>query len=91
MNGFVTLAAGVLASVGMGGLVMAAASKDAGRRTRSLRVGAGGLTVAGLVVMVGGVAGWIAPSEVYGGILMVLFGTGLRLPPARTSRPTNLA
>ncbi len=92
MAWFAALATGVLASIGIGGIIMAVVFRDAGRRQLSFRVGAIGLTLGGLVLMLGAVAGGLESKAVFGGLLMVLFGTGSNLlppntPGAQTSEP----
>lgn len=86
MTWFATLAAGVLACVGLGGILTAVALKDPCRRKRSFRLGTYGLTLGGLVLMLGSIAGWLGSSEMFGGLLMVVFGTGSALLPTKASK-----
>jgi hypothetical protein len=83
MVGFATLAAGVLAAIGAVGVVIAAVSKDGSPRRLSFKVGAYGLALGGVVLMLGGLAGWFRPTDAFGGLLMVVFATGSNVLPAQ--------
>jgi hypothetical protein len=49
-------------------------------RRRSFRVGSVAMTIAGVVLMVASLAGLAATDQIFGGLMMVLFGTGVSLP-----------
>ncbi len=86
---FATLAAVVFASVGACGLFASAFFKDIGRRRSVFRVATFGFTLAGLVLMLAGVAGILGAKELYGGLLMAVFGTGSTVLQGRTARPAK--
>ncbi len=82
MISFITVAAGVLATIGLGGILLAAAAKDPDRRDRRFKVGLSALCLGGLVLLVGSVAGWSGADAMFGGLMMVLFGADAKLLPA---------
>jgi hypothetical protein len=83
---FATLAAGLLASIGVVGVFVAAVSKNPGVRKASFKVGTYGFTLGGLALMLGGAAGWFESKLFFGGLLMVLVGTGSNLLPTAISK-----
>ncbi len=87
MISFITVAAGILATIGLGGILLAAAaSKDPDLSGRCFKVGLHALCLGGLVLLVGSVAGWAGANAMFGGLMMVLFGTDAKLLPANKSR-----
>ncbi len=89
MAWFATTAAGVFASLGACGLFASAFFKEARRRRVIFRAATLGFTIGGLVLMLAGVAGVLGSKELFGGLLLVVFGTGSSVFPVRTSRPAN--
>jgi hypothetical protein len=90
-----TLAAGIFASIGACGLFAFAFFKDDGRRRSAFRLATLGFTIGGLVMMLAAVAGVLGAQELFGGLLLVLFGTGSSvlsakaLSPAPPEEPTH--
>jgi hypothetical protein len=86
MISFITVAAGILATIGLGGILLAAASTDPDRGDRRFKVGLHALCLGGLVLLVGSVAGWAGAKAMFGGLMMVLFGADTKLVPANKTR-----
>jgi hypothetical protein len=87
MISFITVAAGILATIGLGGILLAAAAKDPERSGRCFKVGMNALCLGGLVLLVGSVAGWSGADAMFGGLLMVLFGADAKFLPANQRKP----
>jgi hypothetical protein len=87
MSWFMAVAAGLSATIGAGGLFMASLFRDDRRRRLTFKVGTYGLTMGGLLLMLGSVAGVFGPQELWGGLLMAVFGTGSSILPRRRSNP----
>lgn len=84
LEGSVTVVSGILATVGLGGIMSAAALKGPLARQLSLRIGSVAMTAAGLLQIVASLSGYGAPDAAFGGFMMMLFGTGVSLPIIRT-------
>ncbi len=87
MISFITVAAGILATVGLGGILLGAAAKDPDRSGRCAKVGLHALCLGGLVLLVGSVAGWSGADAMFCGLMMVLFGADAKLLPANQRKP----
>jgi hypothetical protein len=83
MSWFVTITAGLLVLIGVVGMVAAVASKAAARRSRLFRAGSFALTAAGLVLMGASLTGWAGSNELFGGLMLTLFGSGASLAPQK--------
>lgn len=86
---FLTVAAGLLAAIGLGAVLIGAslrrgANGGSDRGRGMFRVGTVALTLAGLVLLLGSMIGIDTPSGMFAGLMLVLFGTTVSLPPART-------
>ena len=83
----ITLLAGLLAAVGLFGVLGGAAMPAGAGRLRVFRVGAVALTLAGLVECAGSIAGAAGTDALVIGILLLVFGTGVSIGPARPGKP----
>jgi hypothetical protein len=81
MTELTTLAAGVLSAVGLGAVLLSAATEDAQHLRKLLRLGTYGLNLGGLVLMIGAIAGWQGDDAMFCGLLMVVLGTGMQVYP----------
>ena len=81
MTWFATMAAGLLAMIGLGGVFAGILLKAEPRRRQVFRIGTVGLTLSGLVLLLGSLIGWLGSNEMFGGLLLVVFGTGASLMP----------
>ncbi len=97
---YVSLVIGVLALIGLVGIIGGASMrgksvKGAASGQRIFRVGAVAMTIAGLVGILAGLFGVVGTDQVFGGLMMLIFGTAVSLPKqgAMTSRaaPTPTA
>jgi len=84
---FVKLGAVVFASLGVCGLFASVFFKSLGLRTLIFKGGTLGLTLGGLFIMLASALGALDSKALFGGLLLVLFGTGSSLLPPKTSRP----
>lgn len=85
----VTIAIGLLAAIGLAGMLVGAAMGTAPWRHGSFRLGRVAMTGAGVLSLVAGLAGLAPVEQVLGGLMMVLFGTGASLPDTqRALAPT---
>ena len=81
MTELTTLAAGILSAVGLGAVLLSAATDDRQQLRKLFRLGTYGLNLGGLVLMVGAVAGWQGADAMFCGLLMVVLGTGTQVYP----------
>ncbi len=89
MTWFATLSAGLLALVGLGAVFTAFVLRTEPRRSTVFRIGTVGLTLAGLVLMLGSVIGWLGSNEMFGGLMLLVFGTGSSLVPLKATGGTT--
>jgi hypothetical protein len=82
----VTLAAGILATAGLGAMVLTARAQDTVRHVRFYNLGKYALCLGGLVLMVGSVAGWSGAGAMVCGLLIVAFGADARQLPAPAAK-----
>jgi hypothetical protein len=88
MSDVTTLAAGVLATIGLGSVLLASAIKEEALRQRLFNLGASGLTICGAVLMVGSLFGWQNADAIFLGLLLVVFGSDAKLLPGNSCRQT---
>lgn len=81
---FITLIAGVLATVGAGALFIGLLSTGE-RRTFMLRVMSYGLAGSGLVLLAGNLAGLVPDNDFFAGLLLLIFGTSVTTAPWKWS------
>ena len=84
MTAIVTLAAGILGTIGLGGILCAGSTSDEARREWLFRLGAGGLTIGGLVLMVGSLLDWQGSDAMFLGLMMVVFGVDAKVLPGNS-------
>ena len=77
---YVTLVTGVLALIGLVGIIGGAASNGTAGGVRLFRVGAAAMTLAGLAGIIAGLFGIVEASQLFGGLMMLIFGTSVSLP-----------
>jgi hypothetical protein len=77
---------GLIALVGVSGFLVAAIFKDENNRRISFKAGTYGLTLAGMTLMVGSMFKLFGSSELFYGLLLVVFGTGAEMLPAKRDR-----
>lgn len=80
INILVTIMAGVLAAIGIGGMLTGAASRREPFRQRSFRVGCVAMGLGGLVLLLAGLAGYGDSGQIFGGLMLLIFGTAVSLP-----------
>jgi hypothetical protein len=80
MEWVVTVFVGLLATVGIGGIIGGAAATAPSVRRRSFTVGSVAMTVAGVALMLSSIAGLKDTNALLGGFMMMIFGTGVSLP-----------
>ncbi len=80
----VTLVAGLLAALGFSGILFGAAVRTSPHRQRIFRFGSIAMAVGGLVLMLGAMIGVSDGSNLFGGLMMLIFGTAVSLPGAAT-------
>ena len=83
----ITLLGGLLAAVGLLGVLGGAAMPAGAGRLRVFRVGAVALTLAGLVELAGSLAGVGGSDSLVIGMMLRVFGTGVSAGPARDNTP----
>jgi hypothetical protein len=83
MTWFATLVAGLLSMIGLGGIFTGVVLRAERLRSRAFRIGTVALTFSGLVLMLGSLIGWLGTNEMFGGLLLLMFGTGARLMPLK--------
>ncbi len=76
MGELASLAAGILAAIGAGAILVSVTQGDGPRRQGLLKLGTYAIGMGGLVLMVGSIAGWQGADAMFCGLLMVVFGTG---------------
>jgi len=81
VNGFITVSAATLAAIGLAGLLLSAGMTNGDRRRQALRVGTRAMGLSGLTLMLGGLVGWADTNALFGGLIMVVFASGVSLPP----------
>jgi hypothetical protein len=91
----VSLAAGMLAAIGLVGIIGGASSRRTAAGRRWFRIGSIAMTIAGLAAMVAGLGGIGGVDQLFGGLMMTIFGTAVSLPKdddiANHSAPTPTA
>jgi hypothetical protein len=79
----VTITVGLLAALGLAGILVGAALRQPGPRRRSFRVGSVAMTIAGVLLMLASLVGLAGTDQLFGGLMMALFGTGASLPAVK--------
>jgi hypothetical protein len=77
------VAVGLLALVGASGLLIAAIFKDDSSRRMIFKVGTYGLILTGLALMLGSMSNLFGSNELFDGLLLIVFGTGAEMLPAK--------
>ncbi len=86
---YVTLVSGLLALIGLVGIISGASMRGrmakggvgrAASGQRVFRTGAAAMTMAGLVGILAGVFGIVGTDQIFGGLMMLIFGTAVSLP-----------
>jgi hypothetical protein len=80
------VAVGLIALVGAGCFLLAAIFKDESNRRVIFKVGTYGLTLTGMTLMVGSMFNLFGSSELFYGLLLVVFGTGAEMFPAKRDK-----
>lgn len=80
-----TVTAGVFAAVGLGGVLIGASHAHSAGGKRSFLIGSMALALAGLVMLVSGMTGLGGSSELFGGLMLLIFGTAITLPARRAA------
>jgi len=78
---FITVAVGVGGAVGAVALFAAGFARGAVQRARRLRLATWGFAGAGLVRLLGALAGWGSELDVACGVLLLVLGTGITVAP----------
>ena len=76
----ITIAAGILAAVGLGGILVGAAYAGAPKRFAIFRAGSGSMAAAGIVLLLAGITGHADFGQMSGGLMLLIFGTAVSLP-----------
>jgi len=76
-------AVGLIVLVGASCLFIAAIFKDESNRRITFKAGTYGLTLGGMALMVGSMFKLFGSNELFDGLLLVLFGTGAEMLPAK--------
>jgi peptidoglycan/LPS O-acetylase OafA/YrhL len=77
------VAVGLLALVGASSLLIAAIFKDDSSRRMIFKVGTYGLILTGLALMLGSMSKLFGSNELFDGLLLIVFGTGAEMLPAK--------
>jgi len=77
MTWFVTALAGLFGSIGIVFMVLGGVVSPSERRARLWKIGGVGMATGGLVLALGSLVGWVGNTELFGGLLMILFGSGV--------------
>lgn len=80
-----TVMAGLLSAIGLGGVLIGAARPGREGSKRIFLIGSMSLTLAGLVMLVSGMIGVGGTSELFGGLMLIIFGTSITLPAHRAA------
>ena len=80
IDALITLAAGILAMVGLFGILLAAAAPRLPARQRVFRTGSVAMGLAGVVLLLGGLMGHADMGQMVGGFMLIVFGTAIGLP-----------
>lgn len=81
----ITVAAGLFSAIGLGGVLIGASFANRAGGRRSFLIGSAALTLAGLVMLLAGLTGIGGTSELFGGFMLLIFGTTVTLPIRRAS------
>ena len=84
----ITLLAGILSLTGLIGIVAGAAGQRTTLRKRAFRVGSVAMGMAGLVLLLGGLFGVADTGQMFGGVMLLIFGTAVGLPAATEAKAT---
>jgi hypothetical protein len=93
LGSFVVAAGGVFGLLGMGGMFLGAVLDQGAIRRRAFRAGSVAMGLGGLTLMLGGLSGVVGSDEFFGGLMMLLFGSGSDLTnavggaPSKTNEP----
>jgi len=87
LGSLIVIAASVVAAFGGAELLATATNKDPAQRERRLRRATYGLTLGGLLLMIGSIVGWCGNDALFGGLMMLTLGTGIEVAPAERSAP----
>jgi len=80
----ITITVGLLAAIGLVGIFGGAVRARQSGGKRSFRIGSIAMTLAGLVLMLASITGVVEGDKIFGGLMMLIFGTSVALPSART-------
>lgn len=89
MNGvfLVSLLTGTLALVGIVGIIGGASLRERRAGPRLFRIGSIAMGGAGLVSIIASLIGVVGADQLFGGIMMLIFGTAVSLPKATGDAP----
>ena len=76
----ISLTTGFLALIGLCGILMGATLTSLQARHRIFRIGTVAMTAAGLIMLLGGLIGFADAGMIFGGLMLVIFGTATSLP-----------
>ena len=92
MTFFVTALAGLFGSIGIVFMFLGGVVSASERRAALWKIGGVGMATGGLVLALSSLVGWAGNDELFGGLLMILFGSGIdatlrkKTPPAETDK-----
>ena len=79
----ITIIAGMLALIGLVGILAGAAGQRSLLRARIFRTGSVAMGSAGLVLLLGGLLGAADTGQIFGGLMLLIFGTAVSLPATK--------
>ena len=79
----ISIIAGVLAAIGLAGIMVGASGQRTPWRARTFRTGSIAMGSAGLVLLLGGLLGVADTGQIFGGLMLLIFGTAVSLPATK--------
>lgn len=77
---WVALISALLAAVGLMGIIGGASFAGRPVGPRVFRIGSMAMTAAGIIVLVSSLADLLSADQLFGGVMMIIFGTAVSLP-----------
>ena len=85
MTSSISILAGVLAAIGLAGIMVGASGQRTSLRARTFRAGSIAMGSAGLVLLFGGLLGVADTGQIFGGLMLLIFGTAVSLPATKST------